>query len=191
MVFQGWRWGVGDREGRANGCGVSFWAGRNRLRSPVVVVHTCVNTLKTAARHILRSEQTVRHVNCVSMKLFFTEESRPMLSYSSIPEDRRTNSRITRAGRQTAGPPGAAARRHAGVGQPREPAPKIRGGSQAPDVSAGRRATSPPSRSPGQQGTLRGLPGVRGALVICLHSQGRSSPLGRGQSLRTHTQPGP
>lgn len=79
-----------------------------------------------------------------------------MLSYSSTPEDRRTNSRITRAGRQTAGPPGAAARRHAGVGQPREPAPKIRGGSQAPDVSAGRRATSPASEEPGAAGLTQG-----------------------------------
>lgn len=118
-----------------------------------------------------------------------------MLSDSSAPEGRRTKSRVTGAGRQTAGPPGAAARGHTGLGQDsarRENLPpKVQGCGRAPDVYAGREDTGPALEEPrAQRGTLRGTPGVRGALVICLHSRGRSIPPGQGQSLGTHTQPG-
>lgn len=98
-----------------------------------------------------------------------------MLSDSSAPEGRRTKSRVTGAGRQTAGPPGAAARGHTGLGQDsarRENLPpKVQGCGRAPDVYAGREDTGPALEEPrAQRGTLRGTPGVRGAsLSACIH----------------------
>lgn len=45
--------------------------------------------------------------------------------------------------------------------------PKSQGRSRAPDVYAGCGDTGPTLEEPrAQQGTLRGMPGVRGALVI-------------------------
>lgn len=127
------------------------------------------------------------------MKLLFTKESEAMLSDSSAPEGRRTKSRVTGAGRQTAGPPGAAAGGHTGLGQDsarRENLPpKVQGCGRAPDVYAGREDTGPALEEPrAQRGTLRGTPGVRGAsLSACIHGgdpfpRGGDSPSGHTRS---------